>query len=365
MATVGIPRKSRSDGVLIGVVSPTVHERHPAADGAARAPTTATDCDMGAPMTDERPTTTGPAGSVPLPWYAAGGAPGATALSPPPAAPASVPVARPAASIQATAASQGAGPDLPAPMPAAAPPPPPSMPPAPVAAPPWEAASRPTAHTNNGAMTRTVALATIAAVLVAVVAAGVTWLVLDRRADEAPTTAAASSAPEVPSEAPAEAPSSDAGTVVEEPAPTAEPLRAADPEEDALLELSVLREDSLSDLVLDGRWVAQVASKSVGITDPLQIAQNGTRTFYATDILAEVESSFGVAPFSSILVLQSTDFGKYSVDARGQAFWVTLIDTGFASSADVDAWCATIFADLSSAQRENTCAPRTLVPSHG
>jgi hypothetical protein len=56
------------------------------------------------------------------------------------------------------------------------------------------------------------------------------------------------------------------------PAPTRTP-------EAALTTLQQRHAASLSRLVLDGRWVAQVASKSIGIVDPLQIAANGTHTF--------------------------------------------------------------------------------------
>lgn len=40
-------------------------------------------------------------------------------------------------------------------------------------------------------------------------------------------------------------------------------------------------------MVLDGRWVAQLASKTFGISDPLQIAENGSHTSFGIDVLAE------------------------------------------------------------------------------
>ncbi|TFV88564.1 hypothetical protein [Blastococcus sp. CT_GayMR16] len=136
------------------------------------------------------------------------------------------------------------------------------------------------------------------------------------------------------------------------------------PEDQALLELSAARSDSLQGLVLDERWVAQVASKSVGIVDPLQTAQNGTHTFFAVDILAESEAARSSAGGAPVLVLQSTDFGKWSVADNGQPYWITVVDAGFASSDDVDAWCASTYPSLDPEALANACAARTLGPSH-
>jgi hypothetical protein len=137
------------------------------------------------------------------------------------------------------------------------------------------------------------------------------------------------------------------------------------PEEEALQELDALREQSLQGLWLDQRWVAQVASKSVGITDPLQTAQNGTNTFYAVDILAESNAARAtVSNPSAVLVLHSTDFGKRSTAPDGQPYWVTLYDGGFGSSDAVKAWCASTYASLDPAALANACAPRTLSPPH-
>jgi hypothetical protein len=111
--------------------------------------------------------------------------------------------------------------------------------------------------------------------------------------------------------------------------------------------------------------VAQVASKSVGITDPLQVAANGTHTFYAVDILAESRAAVAtVGDPSSVLVLQSVDFGKRSHATDGRPYWVTLVDAGFSSSDDVDLWCARTYPTLTAEQLANSCAARTLTPPH-
>ena len=135
-------------------------------------------------------------------------------------------------------------------------------------------------------------------------------------------------------------------------------------EQQALTELEALRADSLARLVTDGRWVAQVASKSVGITDPLQTAANGSHTFYAMDILAESRAATSSVSDSSVFVLTSTDFGKRSFSGDGQPYWITVVDVGSSSSDEVDAWCASTYPTLDPEQLSNACAPRTLVPPH-
>jgi hypothetical protein len=219
----------------------------------------------------------------------------------------------------------------------------------------------------GGRGSRTVLLVVTAVVLVVAVAAGVTWFVVGQRGTDAAAAGkagpiAAKSSEAFPSDA------EDAGTTAVEPVPEPEettlaPEPTADPEEEALLSLGELRHESLGNLDLDGRWVAQVASKYVGITDPMQVAQNGSHTFHALDILAEMDDAAARAPSAQMFVLNGSDFGRYSVGPQGQEFWVTLVDAGFTSSAQVDVWCASTYADLTVEQRKNTCAARTLVPS--
>jgi hypothetical protein len=146
---------------------------------------------------------------------------------------------------------------------------------------------------------------------------------------------------------------------------TTTPTSAVLQEDQALAQLESLNTASLRQLVLDDRWVAQVASKSVGITDPLQVAANGTHVFYAADILAEVQQARATAGNAGeVLVLQSTDFGKRSTDAAGQPYWVTVVDAGFTSSVEVKDWCARTYWQLDAEQLANACAPRTLNVPH-
>jgi hypothetical protein len=136
-------------------------------------------------------------------------------------------------------------------------------------------------------------------------------------------------------------------------------------EEQARAQLGSLRSASLAQLTLDDRWVAQVASKSVGITDPLQTAANGSHVFYAADILAEVrQAQVTAGSAGNVLVLWSTDFGKRSAGPDGQPYWVTVVDGGFAGSTAVKDWCARTYSQLDAAELADTCVPRTLGSPH-
>ena len=203
--------------------------------------------------------------------------------------------------------------------------------------------------------------------VVLVTAGAVTGITLARQSDgdAAGATGSTAQVPSSEQQAPQPvAPTATASASTASASTASASTVAASPEGRALSELSSLRRQSLAGLVLDGRWVAQVASKSVGITDPLQVAQNGTHTFYAVDILAESTDARAMAGSSTVLVLQSTDFGKYSTAADGQPYWVTLVDGGFGSDDAVESWCAVTYAGLSEAELANTCVPRTLSPSH-
>jgi hypothetical protein len=170
------------------------------------------------------------------------------------------------------------------------------------------------------------------------------------------SSAPATSAAPTPAPAPASAvPTSGAG-------PTTPPVLT---EAQAEAELRILRAQSLSRLDLDGRWVAQLASKAVGITDPLQVAANGTHTFYAWDILAESQDlAHRASSPAAVSVLTSDDFGKRSHWTDGQPYWVTLVDEGFGSGDEVRLWCARAFPTLSQQQLANACVARTLSRPH-
>ena len=295
-------------------------------------------------------------------------APGWTQPPPPPIAAPTGPMPEPGPPTAARPST--AAPWAPAATPAGwAPAQPPAGPPS---APP---AGPPSDGSRGGAGRRVLAAVVVLCLVAAAVA--VTWYV--RRDGDAPTTDTAQPTSEFGAPLPSrpDAGSSDADTDDEAAAPSssrssaaapttsAAPTPTVSPEEQALAQLQALRTSSLSGLVPDDRWVAQVASKSVGITDPLQFAQNGSHTFYAVDILAESRQAVvSVADPSAVLVLQSTDFGKRSWAADGQPYWVTLVDLDFASSDAVKAWCASTYSGLTPEQLANACAARTLSAPH-
>ena len=148
------------------------------------------------------------------------------------------------------------------------------------------------------------------------------------------------------------------------PRTSAVPTPTVSPEDEALEQLDSLRAASVGTLRLDDRWVAQVASKSVGITDPLQVAANGRHTLHPADIPAGIQQAQSRAGGQRLLVVQSTDFGKRSYGPNGQPYWVTLVDGGFSSSDDVESWCARTYYELDATELANACAPRTLGPPH-
>ncbi|WP_432513845.1 hypothetical protein [Kineococcus sp. SYSU DK001] len=130
----------------------------------------------------------------------------------------------------------------------------------------------------------------------------------------------------------------------------------------ATAELEELRARGLADHPPRGQWAAQLSAKSVGTTDPVQTAANGSSTFYATDILAQSREIASGAAGGDVFVLRTTDFGDGLVDARGNAYWVTLAAGPFADADDVRTWCASMFASTPADQRANVCMPKHLTP---
>lgn len=135
-------------------------------------------------------------------------------------------------------------------------------------------------------------------------------------------------------------------------------------EQDAVADLNALVTEARRSVVLDGRWVAQVASKNVGTRDPLQTALNGTHDFYGVDILWEVEVIRQRLGGSPMFTLLSTDFGRRSVDPAGNPYWTSVVDAGFSGPDGVRAWCASTFPEMTPEQLANACVPRTLDPPH-
>lgn len=130
----------------------------------------------------------------------------------------------------------------------------------------------------------------------------------------------------------------------------------------ATAELEALRENGLRAHPPTGQWVAQLSAKSVGTTDPVQTASNGSSTFYAADILAQSrEIASGVAG-GDVFVLRTADFGDGLLDARGNPYWVTLAAGPFGDAGDVRTWCDSMFSTTPADVRGNVCLPKQLTP---
>lgn len=126
-------------------------------------------------------------------------------------------------------------------------------------------------------------------------------------------------------------------------------------------ELDRLRLESIAGLVHDDRWVAELSAKRPGISDPLQTAANGTHVFYLTDILAQHQALQSRLPEAHLLMLRREDWGK-----QGRDLWHTVADPGgLTSAADVEAWCAAAFPELSGKELANQCTPRQMTAPHG
>jgi len=146
--------------------------------------------------------------------------------------------------------------------------------------------------------------------------------------------------------------------------PTAQ-ASTSDAEAAALQQLNDLRAGDRPQLTFNGQYVAQLSSKTVGTVDAFQLAQNGTHTFYAADILAEhLALRKGNNLGATIVLLLSTDYGKRQT-VNGSPLWVTFAVGSFASPDDVTAWCAARFPTLSGKQLTNACAVRQLQPPTG
>jgi hypothetical protein len=105
-----------------------------------------------------------------------------------------------------------------------------------------------------------------------------------------------------------------------------------------------------------------LASKWVGVRDPLQVAANGSNRFQAADILAEHTRlrSAGNLGARVVLVL-STDFStRRTID--GKPLWMTFALTGSTSKSDAQAWCTRRFPGLTGSRLSNVCVPWQLSP---
>ena len=198
------------------------------------------------------------------------------------------------------------------------------------------------------------------AVLLILGAGGAWWLLRDTGPDPAPP--AAGPPPATVTTVPGGDDDGGAGSVTP-PVEETVPQRTADPERMALDRLEELARDDLAGVALDGRYVAQLASKYPGIHDPLQTTAAGSHTFRAADILDEHERLRGdpANGDARVVLLRSDTYGRRQL-VGGAPLYVTFALGDFSGAAGVRAWCAARFPDLSAAARENQCAVRRLRP---
>jgi hypothetical protein len=180
------------------------------------------------------------------------------------------------------------------------------------------------------------------------------------------TSPAETTSPAPPTSPTAPPSTTDTPTPSQSVSPTTSPSPSASPrlsDAQAFAQLQRLRRAGLAAVVLDRRWVAQLASKAVGTTDPRQTTTTGSHTFQAPDILEEIQRV--TATFhrkARIVVLLTTDYGKRELSESGQPYWVTFAVRPFRGEQDVVNWCTHQFPRLSGKALENRCAARQLLP---
>ena len=119
----------------------------------------------------------------------------------------------------------------------------------------------------------------------------------------------------------------------------------------------------MRNLEFDNRYVAQLASKWVGITDPLQVNADGSRTFSGRDILREHNELRANIADADVRLLDSTRYGVRRSHAGDHPYWMTVaLNPEFTSVGAVKAWCAEQFPSLPQQKLENRCMPNRLTP---
>nr|WP_296074097.1 hypothetical protein [uncultured Actinoplanes sp.] len=201
----------------------------------------------------------------------------------------------------------------------------------------------------------------VVVVAVLLVAGGAAAVVLRGRDGNEPAvfaeptvTETAAPGPTVTTETPSPSPTPTVTVTTETP--------AADPEAAALAELTALRSQDASAVTFDGRYAAQLASKSVGIVDPLQTTESGSHRFGAADILAEHQAiRNALSGQARIVLVLSTDYGKRQL-YQGKPLWITFALGRFPTKQSVVSWCAGQFPQFTGDELKNHCDARKLNP---
>lgn len=196
---------------------------------------------------------------------------------------------------------------------------------------------------------------------------GIAVVVLAGAAFMATRTPTAPTAAPATTKAPAPVPSTTTVTT-RSTAPTvssitpAIPAPVEDPNVVAVATLEQAAAKTKATVPWQGRYVAQLASKAVGITDPLQTAANGTHVFYESDILAEHEALVRTFAGYQVVLLKSTDYGSRDLWQGKPLYRTFVVDASFVDGAAVRDWCAAAFVNATTQVRENSCLVRALKP---
>lgn len=155
-------------------------------------------------------------------------------------------------------------------------------------------------------------------------------------------------------------------TVIPPPTVTVTAVAPVDPSAQARTQMDQAYAASRTAFAADGRWVAQLASKWVGIVDPNQVAADGSHTFGAVDIWREYSQArdrFG----PEVLLHQSTDMGKqlsFPGKPDNEPMWLTVYYGSFADRASATQWCRQAFPSMAADQVVNFCFAKQAVPPY-
>lgn len=171
------------------------------------------------------------------------------------------------------------------------------------------------------------------------------------------STSAAPTTSESPSGATSTAPNAAATSPVSAPSLSREQAESA-----ALAQLTSLASSDGARASKNGQWVAQLASKWVGVEDKRLTTASGSHVFYAADILAEHQRLRMQFTSYDVVLLDSRTYGK-RLNRNGEAIWVTMvINQGFSGEDAVLSWCQRNYPGLSGKDLLNSCMPNRLNP---
>lgn len=144
--------------------------------------------------------------------------------------------------------------------------------------------------------------------------------------------------------------------------PTASSTSPEQTEAAALNNLASLASSGGARASKNGQWVAQLASKWVGVEDTRLTTASGSHVFYAVDILHEHQQLRERFSSYDVVLLDSRTYGK-RLNRNGQAIWVTsVVNQGFSDEDAVLYWCRGAYPGLSGKDLLNSCMPNRLNP---